>query len=88
VTRRESIAAGILIALSAGTGDGPGSKNHVARLANQFIDQLGNWAQEMNRLTPSTIGLKEIQAWEPLAELWRQLEKAHRQWLRAQPEPT
>lgn len=57
-------------------------RNELAWANNDFDHQHADWAKKMNATGPGTLPAAAVEAFEPLGEMWRQVEKKFRTWLR------
>jgi hypothetical protein len=57
-------------------------KNQLATVANRFHEQYVKWAAAFNRVKPDTIDTAENEAFLPLMELWRKVERLRGDWIR------
>jgi hypothetical protein len=60
----------------------PSLRDEVAIAGNAHSVQYAEWTKAMNaHRAPGTVDARVVEAWGPLPELWRRLEKAWRHWM-------
>jgi hypothetical protein len=57
-------------------------KNQLAAVANKFHEQYVKWATAFNRVKPDTLDAAENEAFLPLMEMWRKVERLRGDWIR------
>jgi hypothetical protein len=60
----------------------PSLRDEVAIAANAHSARYASWLNAMSaHWAPGTVDARVVEAWDPLPELWRRLEKAWRNWM-------
>jgi hypothetical protein len=57
-------------------------KNQLAAVANNFNEQFIKWANAFNKVKPGTIDVAENEAFTPLMQMWRKVERLRGDWIR------
>lgn len=78
MTRRYFIAASVALTASA---QPVSPRNRVANEGNAFSAGYAEWARSFNGMKPGSISVEEQRWWEPLADLWRRVVRARREWI-------
>lgn len=83
LTRRALLAIAPTLAAAA-TANLRDLRNQLCEAANAFHEPYTDWAQRMNdsRDKSQTVPAPAVQAFQPLGELWRNVERKFRAWLR------
>lgn len=53
----------------------------VCAAAANFAPAYNGWIAELNQIRPGTVNAREMTAWERLPDLFRDLERARRDWI-------
>lgn len=79
MTRRAFLLTAAALPLIAAE---PSSRDQLCTTANEFHAPYANWARRMNSGRPGTIPADAVEAFGPLPNLWRRVERKFRTWVR------